>query len=368
MEQEKNKEAFSAALPQKEYVNKPDASISNYYALMIYIILLEETDENHKISAPQIMKKMNEKFGVKKISKNTVHKILKNLSKIRLFGDSILVCPTDPSSRGYYLAKRYFTHDETEHIIIALFSHPYITDEKREIIFDKLRKYSGIDADSINELENYFICNNGASSKKIIVNLAILRKAIKKNVKCACRTRDMIPGDKPIFISPYKISMGRMGSISLLYSQFYAGRLELDVCSIRHFSDVFISEDLATEPIEKAFGYVENATFIDFEHNPMLCSRDRRKSQECFRNRQTSVLYLFLKADIEAAKEYIRSEDDKVEEKNGKVYLILHQLKEHILSYAMENPELKLVGPSDLVTKVTEQVKSLSDIYVTKER
>lgn len=176
------------------------------YALAIYNILQEYSDEQHIISNPEIITLLKSKYNIE-INQRTV---INNIEALIQFG--IDISTYTENRKGYFLIDREFEDSEIQLLCNCVHSAHYIPEKASAEIIKKLclkqSKYS-----RKNFVNRVFISNyKKTKNKELLLNIEILNESIstKKAVKFQYLTYDfnknLIPKrEKDYTVFPYHI-------------------------------------------------------------------------------------------------------------------------------------------------------------------
>lgn len=189
-------------MPEEE---KSTAKQQRTRILYLYRILMEETDEDHMISMPQILKKLNE-YGVNAARKA----IYDDIAALREFGVDIGV--GHGSAAGYCLLSRDFELPELTLLADAVSSSKFITEKKSSQLIKKLEGLaSKYDAAGI-ERQIFVADRVKAANEKIYLNIDVIHRAIAEKRKIAFRYFSYDPSMKKSYhegdhiCSPYALT------------------------------------------------------------------------------------------------------------------------------------------------------------------
>ena len=100
--------------------------------LYLYQMLLRDSDENHMLSTPQIMRRMAEEYGIK-MHRTTLPKDVEILRKV---GAEVIA--VRGRAMSYYLTDRPFSVAELRLLIDAVLASKFITERKSRALIEKL--------------------------------------------------------------------------------------------------------------------------------------------------------------------------------------------------------------------------------------
>ena len=138
--------------------NKERLSPSLSYTLATLLVLIEETDKDHRLSAKAIAEKVKKRLHIDKEESGRIHPhciqdILAHLGdpEFTLFGKPIDVGPKDNGMgnlgakrrKGYYLRNRFFSRSEIYTLILALIEAPTLDGDTVCPLVNKLSAYAG---------------------------------------------------------------------------------------------------------------------------------------------------------------------------------------------------------------------------------
>ena len=173
--------------------------------LYLYRILMEETDEEHSITMPQILKKLSE-YGVNAARKA----IYDDIAALREFGADIGI--GHGSNAGYSLLSRDFELPELTLLADAVSSSKFITEKKSSQLIKKLEGLaSKYEAAGI-ERQIFVADRVKASNEKIYLNIDVIHRAIAEKRKITFRYFSYDPSMKKVYhegdhiCSPYALT------------------------------------------------------------------------------------------------------------------------------------------------------------------
>ena len=156
--------------------NKVKNSNHRLKILYLYKILFENTDEEHKLSMPEIISKLSH-YGITAGRKG----LYEDINALRAFGIDIIASRGDKP--GYYINKRIFSLPELKLLADEISSSKFITEKKSQ---DLIRKLGVLTSNSsAKQIERQiFVANRRKTrNESIFVNVDILQKAINDKKK-----------------------------------------------------------------------------------------------------------------------------------------------------------------------------------------
>lgn len=137
-------------------------------------ILLEQTDEEHPISVPQIIAEL-ERYGVSAERKS----IYDDLECLRLFGMDI--CSVKSKSYGYFVASRDFELPELKLLVDSVQASKFITKKKSLELISKIEGLAGKNAATKLRRQVYVTNRVKAVNEQIYYNVDKIYEAISEN-------------------------------------------------------------------------------------------------------------------------------------------------------------------------------------------
>jgi len=150
----------------------PKSPLQKTKILYILKILTEESNENNRFTAQQLVKRL-EKLNIKAERKS----IYSDIEALIQFGVDIIY------ENGYYIGSRDFEIAELKIIIDRINSSQFITDKKTRLLIGKLLKLA--DNDGAKALRNQVFKTDfvKTTNENIYYNVDIVQKAIEKGKK-----------------------------------------------------------------------------------------------------------------------------------------------------------------------------------------
>ena len=142
--------------------------------LCILNVLKEYSDENHSLTQAQIIKKIEQNYGLELERKS----IGANIDSLKDFGFDII-----KTEKGCYLGQREFEPSEISFLIDAVFSSRSIDSKHSRELAEKLSQFL-----SVNERKKYkYICKSDeivrTDNKQLFYTIDVLNEAIEKGKK-----------------------------------------------------------------------------------------------------------------------------------------------------------------------------------------
>ena len=144
--------------------------------LYIMQMLMEETDEEHALSAAQIIANLSKK-GIEAERKS----IYDDIEQLKVFGFDILSRRSEP--KGYYIASRDFELPELKLLVDAVQSSKFITEKKSRSLISKIERLAG--RFEAKTLQSQVVVSNRIKTmnESIYYNVDKIHTAVSENVK-----------------------------------------------------------------------------------------------------------------------------------------------------------------------------------------
>ena len=185
----------------------PDPSDNRLRTLYVYQILRQYTDETHTLSAPEIRKILQEKYGVD-VYRATLRR---DIGVLRAAGLDVISDRT--KTRNYHLADQTFSTPDLRLLIDAVQSSKFITEQKSDALIEKL--YTLTSAVNSENLRRTVHVTGKAKSdnEKGYYIVDAVNDAIHKNQKIQFfyfdydgkKKRQLMNGGAPYTVSPYDL-------------------------------------------------------------------------------------------------------------------------------------------------------------------
>lgn len=155
-----------------------EESLDNYNALKVYLILFDCTEEGKGITIDQIACRIKERFGVAKPTKNTINKILRNMSEKTEYSVQVA-----QDNRNRYYLKRNISESEIALLSEVILQSKSLSNAEKDKIGMKLNALLGSQKEcKYKEYRAYGnLVNN--SSGETFTHVSAISKAIVKNSK-----------------------------------------------------------------------------------------------------------------------------------------------------------------------------------------
>lgn len=175
--------------------------------LYLYKILLERTDEEHPLTTVQIMKILNEEYGI------TAHRttIPKDIAALQEFGVDIVVVHSTQSK--FFVASRKFELPELKLMIDAVESSRFITSRKSESLIEKIHTLTSQEQISKLKRNNYVVDRIKPDNEQIYYIVDTINDAINEGKQISFQYYDYSGLKKKVLknkgevykLSPYKL-------------------------------------------------------------------------------------------------------------------------------------------------------------------
>lgn len=175
--------------------------------LYLYKILLERTDEEHPLTTAQIMKILNEEYGI------TAHRttIPKDIAALQEFGVDIVVVHSTQSK--FFVASRKFELPELKLMIDAVESSRFITSRKSESLIEKIHTLTSQGQISKLKRNNYVVDRIKPDNEQIYYIVDAINDAINEGKQISFQYYDYSGLKKKVLknkgevykLSPYKL-------------------------------------------------------------------------------------------------------------------------------------------------------------------
>ena len=174
--------------------------------LYIIDILASKSDEEHLLSATDIINYLKDDYGVE-CERKTVYDCIDCLND---YGYEII---KSQSPRGYFMVPNHFELPELRLLIDAVQSANFISAKKTKALLKKFSKFASEYQYKRIEKQVYIDNRNKCDNESIFYNIDILDSAItrKKQVEVIYRRREVVDGNKAIYeeksmlINPYAL-------------------------------------------------------------------------------------------------------------------------------------------------------------------
>ncbi len=152
---------------------------SNQKLKLLYLmkIFLEKTDENHRITTPELIESLKA-YGIS-VERKTIYADIENL---RTFGIDI-VGENDGRSYHYYVASRDFELAELKLLVDSVQSAKFITEKKSDALIKKIESLTSQHEAKQLQRQVYVRGRNKTSNESIYYNVDFIHSAIATNVQ-----------------------------------------------------------------------------------------------------------------------------------------------------------------------------------------
>ena len=182
------------------------ASKQKLRLLYIAEILSKKSDEEHPLTANDIMSYLDEMYGIQ-CDRKTVYDCIECLNE---FGYEIIY---SSSPRGYFAAPYYFELPELRLLIDAVQAANFISAKKTKTLLEKLGKFVGEHQFSRLKKQIYIDNRNKSENENVFYNIDILNTAIENNrqVNVTYHRRKIVDGKRALYekkqmtINPYAL-------------------------------------------------------------------------------------------------------------------------------------------------------------------
>lgn len=161
-----------------------DKTYQRLKILYLYKILLEETDNTHELTMPQIIDKLSE-YGISAARKA----LYEDIQALRQFGADIT--SGFGNGAGYCIASRDFELPELKLLADAVASSRFFTERKAKALLTKLETLcSKYEADQIKREVMYIADRDASENERIYMNIDAINQAILKKRQISFRYFD----------------------------------------------------------------------------------------------------------------------------------------------------------------------------------
>ncbi len=188
--------------------------------LYLYKILSELTDENHSISMPDIILKL-ESYGIKSERKA----LYEDIEALRSFGlDIITIKGRYP---GYYVASREFELPELKLLADAVTSSRFLTEKKSRELVKKLETLASVHEAKQLQRQVFIADREKSMNEKIYLNVDNIHRAIAENKKISFKYFDYGLDKKKKYreglrtCSPYVLAWNNQSYYLIAYYEKY---------------------------------------------------------------------------------------------------------------------------------------------------
>ncbi len=181
-------------------------SVQKLRLLYIVDILSRKSDEDHPLSATDIMDYLRKDYGIE-CERKTVYDCIDNLNK---YGYEII---KSQSPRGYFMTPYYFEPAELRLLIDAVQSADFISAKKTKSLIKKFSSFASEYQYKKLEKQVYIDNRNKCANENLFIVIDTIDSAIlsKKQIEVVYRKRKIVDGktaryeEKTMVINPYAL-------------------------------------------------------------------------------------------------------------------------------------------------------------------
>jgi predicted DNA-binding transcriptional regulator YafY len=181
-------------------------SVQKLRLLYIIDILSRKSDEEHPLSATDIMDFLRDNYGIE-CERKTVYDCIENLNN---YGYEII---KSQSPRGYFMTPYYFEPAELRLMIDAVQSADFISAKKTKALIKKFSAFASEYQYKRIEKQVYIDNRNKCANENLFIVIDIISSAIlsKKQIEVVYRRRKIVDGknakyeEKTMVINPYAL-------------------------------------------------------------------------------------------------------------------------------------------------------------------
>lgn len=181
-------------------------SVQKLRLLYIIDILSRKSDEDHPLSATDIMDFLREDYGVE-CERKTVYDCIENLNN---YGYEII---KSQSPRGYFMTPYYFEPAELRLLIDAVQAADFISAKKTKSLIKKFSSFASEYQYKKLEKQVYIDNRNKCANENLFIVIDVIDSAIlsKKQIEVVYRRRKIVDGktaryeEKTMIINPYAL-------------------------------------------------------------------------------------------------------------------------------------------------------------------
>ncbi len=185
-------------------MNNP--SVQKLRLLYIIDILSRKSDEDHPLSATEIMYYLRKDYGIE-CERKTVYDCIENLNE---YGYEII---KSQSPRGYFMTPYYFEPAELRLLIDAVQSADFISAKKTKALVKKFSAFASEYQYKRIEKQVYIDNRNKCANENLFIVIDIISSAIlsKRQIEVVYRRRRIVDGktakyeEKTMIINPYAL-------------------------------------------------------------------------------------------------------------------------------------------------------------------
>ena len=181
-------------------------SIQKLRLLYIIDILSKKSDEEHPMSATQIMEYLRDDYGIE-CERKTIYDCIECLNK---YGYEII---KSQSPRGYFMTPYYFEPAELRLLIDAVQSADFISAKKTKLLIEKFSAFASEHQYKRIEKQVYIDNRNKCANENLFIVIDVISSAIlsRNQIEVVYRRRKIVDGktakyeEKTMTINPYAL-------------------------------------------------------------------------------------------------------------------------------------------------------------------
>ena len=181
-------------------------SVQKLRLLYIINILSKKSDEEHPMSATQIMEHLRNDYGIE-CERKTIYDCIECLNE---YGYEII---KSQSPRGYFMTPYYFEPAELRLLIDAVQSADFISAKKTKSLINKFSSFASEYQYKRIEKQVYIDNRNKCANENLFIVIDIISSAIlsRKQIEVVYRRRKIVDGktakyeEKTMIINPYAL-------------------------------------------------------------------------------------------------------------------------------------------------------------------
>ncbi|MBQ7600297.1 MAG: WYL domain-containing protein [Clostridia bacterium] len=319
--------------------------------LQMYLLLRENTDENHPMTWKKIHTLLAERYGLK-VERKTI------LRHGVLLVDSDLGIEHKPR-KGYYYSGRDFDDSEIRLLVDGVLASKYIEENQSRSLIDRLSSLASVDFKKhfshIHSVQSW----DKTENKSLFLNIEIIDEAIENGKKITFVFNEYGPdkelhGKRSHTVSPY---------LMLVHNQRYylMGKSDqfpdMSYFRVNHITDVELTDE-ARDPIEEIPGYETGINFKDFSTAMPYMYSDK----------PVSVVFLGTEGVIDAVVEQF-GKDIRISKKTDGLYEFAVRVSPRAMEYwAMQYcKSVEVISPEDLRLKIKNNLEEALGKYFSSE-
>lgn len=326
---------------------------SNQKLKLLYLkrILLENTDENHTLTVPQIIEEL-ERYGISAERKS----IYDDLEALRGFG--LDISSVKSKTTGYFLASRDFELPELKLLADAVASSKFITEKKSKELIKKIERLASIHEARQIQRQVCVIGRVKTINEKIYYNVDTIHQAIANNKQITFKyfeytvdktLRYRNDGEK-YRVSPYALSWDDENYYMISYYEKYLNLSHFRVDKMEHIE--ILEETRMTLPDKKEFNTAEYAKKV-FN---MFGGKEERVQLQ-FDNSLIGVVL-----DRFGKEVFIRRPDN-----NSFIVTVDAFVSPPLLGWIFSfGSKIKVLGPESLIETMRKRALDCASVYETR--